>query len=629
MAENSTPRIRLYQSISFKNIVLFLLILLAALVPLSLHYYQDSRDYEIEVLASKLEFFAERGASWLDAEAIDQLRQPEQMQSPAYRGLQRQLSRIEREFSVDNAIVMRRESTGKYVYIASGSAAAIQAGAAQNPCAIKNPCAAKNPCSTAAATSGFALGEAVQVHHLFPDTYQATENTWRQGEMMHSQLFGGHVAGQQYDQFLQINTPLKIGGRVVAILMLNKFANPVAAAVRAKTLSVFSLTLGILLIGISLFGYVSARMLRPLSNLTAVAGEVAQGHLDLALPPARRRDEVGRLTQSFAHMLEGLRQRDFIRDTFGRYVSPEVAEAVINSPQGPALGGETRDVTFLVSDLRGFTSMSSRLPPHEVIDILNRYLERMVDIIQTHRGTIDEFQGDGILAFFGAPLGGEDDQERAVACAIAMQNALVEINADQQQRGLPTLNMGIGINTGQAIVGNIGSEKRTKYGAVGSAINEAYRIESYTVGGQILISPSTHDAVRDLVETQGAQEVQFKGLEQPITLHDIAGIRGRYAISLPVKTPDIAAALQHAVAHRLLCRRRQDRVGAGHCRADHSPRRHGSRGRHGGAERWRCTPTSCFACSRRASRPYRKFTPRSSRIPSRPRKTASRVCGWG
>jgi class 3 adenylate cyclase len=568
MAEGPTQRIRLYQSISFKNIVLFLLILLVALVPLSLRYYQDSRDYEIEILASKLEFFAERGASWLDTVAIDQLRQPAQMQSPAYRHLQRTLNKIENEFGVDNAIVMRREPTGQYAYIASGNGGASLIDMARNPCdtsaspvspvrrnkpsAVKNPChaeavqhpgAVKNPCSAAAGASGFALGQPVDIHRLFPDAYKATDDTWQQGEMMHSQLFGGRVAGREFDQFLQINTPLKIDGRVAAILMLNKFANPVADAVRAKTLAVFGMTLGILLVELTLFGYISARMLRPLRHLTAVAGKVAQGHLDLSLPPTRRHDEVGQLTRTFDTMLDGLRQRDFIRDTFGRYVSPEVAEAVINSPQGPALGGEIREVTFLVSDLRGFTSMSSRLPPHEVIDILNRYLERMVDTILQYRGTIDEFQGDGILAFFGAPLAAEDDQERAVACAIAMQNALLEINAEQRQRGLPTLNMGIGINTGEAIVGNIGSEKRTKYGAVGSAINEAYRIESYTIGGQILISPSTYEEVRELADVQSTQEVQFKGLEHPITLHNIAGIRGQYAISLPVKTPEIIVPL--------------------------------------------------------------------------------------
>jgi adenylate cyclase len=119
----------------------------------------------------------------------------------------------------------------------------------------------------------------------------------------------------------------------------------------------------------------------------------------------------------------------------------------------------------------------------------------------------------------------------------------VEINAEQRRRELPALHMGIGINTGEAIVGNIGSEKRTKYGAVGSAINEAYRIESYTIGGQVLISPSTYAGVQHLATVHDTQEVQFKGLEHPITLYDIAGIQGRYAISLPVKAPETAVPL--------------------------------------------------------------------------------------
>ena len=272
--------------------------------------------------------------------------------------------------------------------------------------------------------------------------------------------------------------------------------------VRAKTLTVIRLTVVIVAVGLLLFGYVSARMLRPLKNLTGSAVEVAQGNLDITIPPPRSRDEVGRLTATFSTMLEGLRQRDFIRDTFGRYLSKEVVEELLESPDGLRLGGELREITLLVSDLRGFTSMAERLSPQEVIDFLNRYLERMVDIITRYDGTVDEFQGDGILAFFGAPLVGEDDPERAIACAIEMQMALQEINAERLELQLPELAMGIGINTGEVIVGNIGSEKRTKYGAVGSAINAAYRIESYTVGGQILISPTTYEHVRSLVQVR-------------------------------------------------------------------------------------------------------------------------------
>lgn len=488
-------------SIVTKNIVLFLLILLVAIVPLALRYYQDSRDYEIATLASQLEFFAQRGASWIDVVAIDKLRTPADKHTEAYQRLLATLRRVEREFGVDNAVVMRRQADGTYTYVAIGH-------------------------------DDFAIGEPVSIHTLFPATYRATNDTWLAGEMMHSQLFGGRVADTDYNQFLQINTPLKRNSDVVAILMLNKFANPVADAVRAKTARVVALSAALIAVGLVLFAFVSTRMLRPLKQLTAAAGQVAAGDLSVALPPQRRRDEVGRLARAFGGMLEGLRQRDFIRDTFGRYVTPEVVDELLGSPDGLKLGGEIRVVTILVTDLRGFTALASTLLPNQVLDILNRYLERMVAVIQRHRGTIDEIQGDGLLAFFGAPLAGSDDAVRAVACAVEMQLALDDFNVEQRRLGRAELAMGIGINTGEVVIGNIGSERRTKYGAVGTAINTAYRIESETIGGQILVSAETYDAVRDLVRIRGTLTAEFKGLDRPVTLYDVAAIGGAYGLVL-------------------------------------------------------------------------------------------------
>jgi adenylate cyclase len=233
--------------------------------------------------------------------------------------------------------------------------------------------------------------------------------------------------------------------------------------------------------------------------------------------------------------LEGLRQRDFVRQIFGRYLSDSVVEEILGSPSGLDMGGELRQITLLVSDLRGFTSLAARLSAREVIPILNRYFERMIDVISHYRGTVDELMGDGMLVFFGAPLPAADDPERAVACAIAMQQALLTFNVEQRAQHLPELAMGIGINTGEVIVGNIGSLKRSKYGAVGSAINTTYRIESHTIGGQVLVSLSTYERVRALVQVRGTLPAQFKGLDQPMTLYDICGISGNYRLSLPDK----------------------------------------------------------------------------------------------
>jgi class 3 adenylate cyclase len=490
------------RSIVVKNVLLFLVILVVAVVPLSWQYYRDSRDAEIQNLASKLEFFAERGATWLDVPSLATITGPEHKTGAAYARLLADLNRIKTEFDVDNAVVLRRDGTGRYAYVA------IDHGE-------------------------FDPGDPAHIHDLFPATFKATDDTWRAGEMMHSQLFGGRAQGTEYAQFVQINTPLKVDDKVVAILMLNKFADPVAAAVRMKTMRVTALSVGVFLVGLALFAVLSARMLRPLRTLTQVADTVAAGDLGVSVPPPRSRDEVGRLTLSFGGMLSGLRQRDFIRDTFGRYISKDVVDTLLDSPDGLKLGGERREITLLVSDLRGFTSLAGRLPPEEVIRILNRYLERVVEILTRYRATVDEFQGDGILAFFGAPLAADDDAARAVACAIEMQGALVALNAEQTGSGLPVLEMGIGINTGEVVVGNIGSEKRTKYGAVGAAINLAYRIESQTVGGQVLLGPRTYELVRDLVDVRGTMEVQLKGVDQPITIHDVGAIRGAHAATLP------------------------------------------------------------------------------------------------
>jgi len=221
-----------------------------------------------------------------------------------------------------------------------------------------------------------------------------------------------------------------------------------------------------------------------------------------------------------------------IRQTFSRYLTDEVVANLLETPGGLTMGGERRKITILTSDLRGFTSLSERLSPEQVVGILNIYLEAMADVITFYQGTIDEFMGDGILVLFGAPTQREDDIERAVACAIAMQKAMPAVNATMREKGLSDLEMGIGINTGEVVVGNIGSYKRTKYGVVGSQVNLTYRIESYTVGGQILISESTYEPVKELVQTDDEQKVSPKGVKQPISIYSVCGIGGKYNLEL-------------------------------------------------------------------------------------------------
>lgn len=265
----------------------------------------------------------------------------------------------------------------------------------------------------------------------------------------------------------------------------------------------------------------------PLRRTASAMERVREGNLDVHVAVVSN-DEVGSMGEGFNRMVEGLRERNFIRDTFGSYVSPDVVSNILRSPDGMHLGGELREVTILVSDLRGFTSLTSTLGPEVVLKLVNRYLEAMVDIIMRYGGTIDEFTGDGILAFFGAPRRMKDSQERCVLCALEMQRIMPSLNSCLEDFCIsggegPLLRMGIAISSGTLIVGNIGSEKRKKYGAIGTAINVAFRMEKHAKPGDILVTHDVYEKVRLTVEAKAIHDVEMKGIEGLITLYRVIG----------------------------------------------------------------------------------------------------------
>jgi adenylate cyclase len=222
-----------------------------------------------------------------------------------------------------------------------------------------------------------------------------------------------------------------------------------------------------------------------------------------------------------------------MRQTFGRYLTDEVVANLLETPEGLEFGGEKRKVTILMSDLRGFSALSERVPSEIAVDVINFYLEVMTEVISQYQGTINEIMGDGILVMFGAPIAREDDSQRAIACAIAMQLAMDKVNQHNQQLNLPPLEMGIGINTGEVLVGNIGSKKRAKYTVMGSPVNLAARIESFTVGGQILVSKDTLEDAGSIVRVDEKMQIQPKGFQEPITVYDIGGIGGQFNLFVP------------------------------------------------------------------------------------------------
>ena len=216
------------------------------------------------------------------------------------------------------------------------------------------------------------------------------------------------------------------------------------------------------------------------------------------------------------------KSNEFYQQLFGQYMSETLMEQVMNDKKETKLGGEERYVTVLISDLRGFSPLSEKYSPQTIVKVLNIYFEEMIKIIHEHEGYINEILGDGILVIFGAPKHVERGALKSVKCARAMQRGMIKVNKKLENKNLPRLEMGIGINSGKLIVGNIGSKERMKYGVVGENINIAARIEAFTIPGQVLISEATYKNISEDIQPVGSIRTKIKGFNKPIRIFDVS-----------------------------------------------------------------------------------------------------------
>lgn len=225
-------------------------------------------------------------------------------------------------------------------------------------------------------------------------------------------------------------------------------------------------------------------------------------------------------------------RNELLYKIFGRYFPDSVVDVILESPEGAGIGGEKREMTVLMADLRGFTSVSEELSSETVTDLLNFYFSRMSDAIMKYHGTVIEFLGDAVLSVFGAPLPEEEHAANAVAAAITMQNSMGELNTYCKEHGYPSLEMGIGIHSGEAFIGNIGSEKMMRYNVIGKIVNECSRIESYSIGGQVLVSRETIHKINCPLEEHNRIEITAKGIQKPVPVCEVVGIGGEYGCSI-------------------------------------------------------------------------------------------------
>jgi class 3 adenylate cyclase len=293
------------------------------------------------------------------------------------------------------------------------------------------------------------------------------------------------------------------------------------------------------LLGIIVAAAVTLGMVRPVRRLLAGTAAVERGALDTVIPVTST-DEIGRLTASFNSMVGELRVKAQIRETFGKYVDPRIVEGLLDRPELADPRGARRRMTILFCDMQGFTSFSEGMTPTGLVTVMNRYLTVLSEAVLRNDGIIDKYIGDAIMAFWGQPFTGEDEQGRlACLAAIEMMAALPAFQAELPElmgvrRGIPKVNIRIGIATGEVVVGNIGSEHTRNYTVIGDTVNIASRLEgaSKQYGTRILLNEAAEALAADAIETREIDSVVVVGKSEPERVFELLGRKGEVSAEM-------------------------------------------------------------------------------------------------
>ncbi|HSK64339.1 MAG TPA: adenylate/guanylate cyclase domain-containing protein [Pyrinomonadaceae bacterium] len=218
---------------------------------------------------------------------------------------------------------------------------------------------------------------------------------------------------------------------------------------------------------------------------------------------------------------ERLAREEVARANYSRFLPEYVVKQMLENPDSFKLGGVSQTITILFADIRGFTRISEHAPPEKIVSLLNHYFSAMTDIIFAHGGTLDKYLGDGLMALFGAPTTTPDDASNALNAAVAMQRRLLGINQELHAEGFPEIGVGMGLHTGEVIVGYIGSDRRSEYTAIGDTVNTSSRLEANARGGEILISDATAKAARSRYRLKPREPITVKNRQQPVMLWEV------------------------------------------------------------------------------------------------------------
>ncbi|MCX8092535.1 MAG: HAMP domain-containing protein [Candidatus Goldbacteria bacterium] len=286
------------------------------------------------------------------------------------------------------------------------------------------------------------------------------------------------------------------------------------AAIKIGLIILVSLILGILT-SILLVNF----LVRPIGYLVEGVKAIGEGNYDVEIK-LRTNDELGLLTEIFNNTAKSLKEKELIKGAFSKYVSSEVMEQILKDPSKLSLHGKRIKATILFTDIRGFTSMSEKLEPEQVVSIINDYLTIQTDKVIKYNGFLDKFVGDCVMAVFGVPVPKDDDAYRAVKTAIDIRESIKKLNSIREKMKQLTVGIGIGINTGEVVCGNMGSPQKMDYTVIGDNVNLASRLEANAPANTIYVSESTYEETKDKFVYKELEPIFVKGKKEPIKIYE-------------------------------------------------------------------------------------------------------------
>ena len=292
--------------------------------------------------------------------------------------------------------------------------------------------------------------------------------------------------------------------------------------IHKETLSILLMSLFIVLLGISIAILLGVNFSRPISKLVLATKEIGKGNFQYRIDMIRK-DEFGDLATAFNFMADELVKKLLIQKSFGRYVSPEVLDMILSHPDESWLKGSGSEASMLFTDVRGFTAFSETRDPEKVVDALNEYFEIATQFILKYGGYVDKFIGDAVLGVFGVPIAHTDHAERAVKAALAMQK---EFQQQAHKDSNPLLSkIGIGINTGVVVSGNLGSQVKMEYTVIGDSVNVASRLNNLAGPGEIIISKSIYELTKDIVSAKPLPPQKIKGKSEMVEAFQVLDLK--------------------------------------------------------------------------------------------------------